>query len=133
MIQLGALVLWLGLALSPVLVPVLLLNRRDRKESALLGALSDQLSAPDLRGRIAVRVRGALLGRAGVVALDMRDCSRDEVWEVMTRLSRSLPSHARLVVDGLVDRQVPATFALEAADRPLAHSPRRLLPTSWAG
>ena len=130
MVQLGELVLWLGLALSPAFVPILLLNLRDRRESVLLGAVWEQLSSPDLRGRIAVRVRYALLGQRGLVALDMRNCSQEEIWGALTRLAQNLPLHVRVMVDAAVGRQVPVTFALDGADRPsLARSPRRLLPT----
>jgi hypothetical protein len=129
MVQLGELALWLGLAVSPVLVPALLLNLRDRRESAVLGTVGAQLSSRELRGRIAVRVRCALLGKGGVVALDMRDCSQEEIWGAMVRLSRSLPPTVQLVVDGVVDRDAPVTFAVQAAARRRpGRSPRLLAP-----
>ncbi len=130
MVQLGELVLWLGLALSPAFVPILLLNLRDRRESVLLGAVWEQLSSPDLRGRIAVRVRYALLRRASFVALDMRDCSQEEIWAALTRLSQNLPPHVRVTVDAAVGRQVPVRVALEGTGRHQVAHASRLLATA---
>jgi len=55
----------------------------------------------------------------------MRGCSRDEIWDAIGRMSRSIPPRVRLVVDGTMDPQVPATFTVEATSAlPLCHPSR---------
>ncbi len=55
----------------------------------------------------------------------MRACSRDEIWETVGRLSRTLPPSVRLVVDGRVDPEFPATVTVEATGSPPLCHPSR--------
>jgi hypothetical protein len=111
--QLGGLLLVIALTVGPVVGLLALLNYRDGRESRLLGAVLKHFVRPEVRGRIAIRVRSAVLSPRSVVAIDMRACSRDEVWDAIARLSRSLPSSVHLVVDGTVAPQSPATFVVK--------------------
>ncbi|MBI4240602.1 MAG: hypothetical protein HY613_02695 [Candidatus Rokubacteria bacterium] len=88
-------------------------ERRERRRSTLLDHVSRRLASDELRRRVGISVRGALLARKRVVTLDMRACSRDEVWETTTCLSRDLGPGVRLVVLGALDRQPGAAFRLE--------------------
>ncbi|HEV8662517.1 MAG TPA: hypothetical protein VGT06_05145, partial [Candidatus Methylomirabilis sp.] len=75
--------------------------------------------------------RCALFSPRSVVAVDMRACSRDEIWEAVGRLSRRLPPRVRLVVDGTLDPQCPATFTVETTSPlPLRHRSRPSVATS---
>jgi len=101
--QLGGVLGVIAMTYGPVVLLLGLLNLRDRRESRLLGAVLNQFAARDFRGRLAVQVRCALLSPRGVVTVALRACSRDEVWEAVARVSRSLPPQVRLVVDGIAD------------------------------
>lgn len=92
-------------------------ERREQRRSTLLDHVSRRLASDELRRRVGISVRGALLARKSVVTLDMRACSRDEIWETTTRLSRDLGPGVRLVVLGALDRQPAATFRLETTKR----------------
>lgn len=103
LMQLGGVLGVIAMTYGPVVLLLGLLNLRDRRESRLLGAVLNQFAARDFRGRLAVQVRCALLSPRGVVTVALRACSRDEVWEAVARVSRSLPPQVRLVVDGIAD------------------------------
>jgi hypothetical protein len=125
LMQLGGLVLLVGMTYAPVVGLLGLLNLRDRRQSTLLGTVLGQLPWRELRGRLAIHARCALLSRRGLVRLDMRACSRDEIWEAVGRVSRSLPPSVRLVIDGTVDPQFPAAVTVEATGSPpRCHPPR---------
>jgi hypothetical protein len=127
----GVVVLVTALTLGPVVALIALLNLRDRREGALLGAAIEPFASRDVRGRVAVRVRCAVFSRRSVVTIDMRACSREEIWNAIARLSESLPPRVRLVVGGTVDRRLPATFTVETSSRPqLSHASRASAPTS---
>lgn len=125
LMQLGGLVAVIGLTCGPVLVLLALLNRRDRRQARLVGTVLKELPRREFGGRVAVHVRCALVSPRSVVTVDMRACSREEIWEAIGRMSRSLPPRVQLVVDGTVDPQVPATFTVEATSRLRLRSPSR--------
>jgi len=103
LMQVGGLVLMVGMTYGPVVALLGLLNLRDHRQSRLLGSVMQRLPRRDFGGRLAVHVRCALLSPRGVVTVALRACSRDEVWEAVARVSRSLPPQVRLVVDGIAD------------------------------
>lgn len=102
-----------ALALGTALGVTWLLERRERRRSTLLDRVSQLLASDELRRRVGISVRGVLLSWTSVVTLDMRACSRDEIWETTTCLSRDLGPGVRLVVLGALDRQPAAAFKLE--------------------
>lgn len=114
----GGGLLTVALTVGPVAALVGLLNRRDRRVRALRGVVLAQVNARELRGLFAIQIRCGLFSRRSVVTLDFSGESREQLWEVVGRLSRSLPPHARLVARGPVDPQVTATLTVETASRP---------------
>lgn len=108
-----------GLTGSPLVVLLILLNRRDRRESALLGAVLAEFASPEFRGRIATQIRCSLLARRIVVRVQMLDGSRDEIWDALMRLARRVPPSVRLVVEGNMDADSPAPFTVETTGRRL--------------
>ena len=125
MTRLGGLLIGFVMALGPVVLTMGLLNLRDRRESALLGAVLAQLAPRDRRSRVAVRVRCALFWRRGVVSVDLWACSREEIWNLIARLGRALPPRVRLRVRGAMDREFMAQFTVETARRAPPCQPRR--------
>lgn len=123
LMQLGGLILMVGITYGPVVGLLELLNLRDRRRSWLLGSVMKELAARHFSGRIAVHVHCALLSRRSVVRLDMRGCSRDEIWQALARLSRSLPPAVRLRVDGIVDPECPAPVTLTIPNARCLSSP----------
>lgn len=120
---LGASVALFALTLGPLLGLSWLLDLRDRRQSRLREAVLRQITSEDVRRRIRVEVRCALLSRRGVVTIDMSGCSRDEFWDSAARLSHRLPPRVRVMVLGAFDGQWAAVFRLEPSRRrPLGHS-----------
>ncbi|MCI0371569.1 MAG: hypothetical protein L0214_09330 [candidate division NC10 bacterium] len=117
LMQIAGLLMLFGVTGGPLVALLVLLNRRDRRESALLGAVLGEFASPEFRGRLATRVRCALLGRGSVVRLHILGGSRDEVWSALTRLALRVPPSVRLVVEGTMDPDPPAPFTLETTGR----------------
>ena len=113
LIQLGGLLVMIAMTYGPVIGLLGLLNRRDRRESAMLGSVLKQFAFPSFRGRIAAEVRCALFSRRSVVKVNALACSRDEIWDAIARLSRSVPSRVRLVIHATGDPELPAAFTVE--------------------
>jgi hypothetical protein len=121
LIQVGGLVLMVGMTYGPVVALLGLLNLRDHRQSRLLGSVMQWFPPREFGGRLAVHVRCALLSRRSVVTLDMRACSREEIWQAVARLSRNRPPAVRALVDGTIDPRFPAPITLAIPGRrPLA-------------
>jgi hypothetical protein len=103
------------LALGGPLIWALALNLRDRREARLLSTVLAELNGPDLRGRVAVRVRAGLLGTSSMVKVDLLCASQQEIWEILGRLSERLSRPVRLEVTGPVERPLGATFTFAPA------------------
>ncbi|MBI4610376.1 MAG: hypothetical protein HY726_15375 [Candidatus Rokubacteria bacterium] len=95
-----------------------LLDRRDRRRSGLRSTVLAQLASDDVRRRVGIKVRCGLLSRRGVVALDMSACSRNEIWETVSRLRHHLSPGVRVVVLGSLEGKFPAAFTLETTSAP---------------
>ncbi len=108
-------VLVVMLVLGGPLIWAMALNLRDRREARMLGAVLAELSGPDLRGRVAIRVRAGLLGTSSVVKVHLLCASRQEIWEILGRLSGRLSRRVRLEVTGPVERPLAATFTFVPA------------------
>lgn len=112
LVKVGALVVGIALTAGPVVVWAILLNLRDRRQARLLGAVLAQVASPELRGRVAIRVRSGVLSPSSVITLDMSACSHEEIWDTIVRLSQSFPPPVRLVVDGMTNRQLSVTLTV---------------------
>ena len=117
LMQLGGLLAMIAMTYGPVVGLLGLLNRRDRRESAMLGSVLTQFASLNFRGRIAAQVRCALFSRRSVVKVNALSCSRDEIWDALARLSRSLPPRVRLVIHVTGDPEFPPTLTIETPDR----------------
>ena len=108
-------VLVVMLVLGGPLIWAMALNLRDRREARLLSTVLAELSGPDLRGRVAIGVRAGLLGVPSVVKIYLLGASRQEIWEILGRLSERLSRRVRLEVTGPVERPLAATFTFVPA------------------
>ena len=117
--DLAVLVVSLAVTVGPVAVLIGLLNRRDRREAALLSAACSAFSGQALRSDVAVGVHSGLWSRRSVVTVDLRACAPGELWEAMTRLRQRLPASARLRLDGTMGRAPFRTrLTVERVDAP---------------
>ena len=108
-------VLVVMLVLGGPLIWAMALNLRDRREARLLSTVLAELSGPDLRGRVAIGVRAGPLGAPSVVKIHLLCASRQEIWEILGRLSERLSRRVRLEVTGPVERPLAATFTFVPA------------------
>jgi hypothetical protein len=106
----------LAAGLGPVGLLIGLLNRRDRREAALFRAACSAFSGEAIRSDVAIRVRCGLVGRRGVVVVDMRACSPAEVWGAMADLRRLLPPSARLRLEGTMGRSLRTCLTVDRLD-----------------
>jgi len=114
----GVFVVALATGVGPVALLIGLLNRRDRREAALLRTACAAFSAETLRSDVAVRVRCGVLSPRSAVTVDLRACTPVEFWDAMTRLRQGLPSSARLTVDGTMGRAVHTRLTVDRVDAP---------------
>lgn len=80
----------LGIVLGPLLLVLLLLNRRDRR-AAMLRATIEACLTRELRGMVAMSVKVAIWRSRARVTLDMQDCGVHHTWQVIERLGLRLP------------------------------------------
>lgn len=123
LIAIGRAVFGLAIILGPLVGLLELLNLRDRRQARVLHTVLHEVSSGDLRGRVAVQARCGLLSPRSEVTVDVLACSRNEIWEIMTRLSRRLSPHVRLEVTGPGDPYLLATFTFETTGRPRLPQP----------
>jgi hypothetical protein len=113
LIHIGQTLAGFMIATGPVIILLLILNARDRRESTLRFIVLKQLSSPNLKGLFSFRIRrGSLLGR-NTVTLNLEESSREQIWDTTMHLSMNLPPEARLVVNGTMDQKHKMGFALE--------------------
>ena len=103
------------LVLGGPLIAALALNLRDRRQARLLSTVLAELGGPDLRGRVAIKVRAGLLWAPSLVKIHLLCASRQEIWEILGRLSEHLSGRVRLEVTGPVERPLAATFTFVPA------------------
>lgn len=97
--------------LGPVVLLLMIMNNRDRRESMLFATVLLELNRPHLRGLFTVKIKSRPLW-ADTVVVDLLNCSREQVWNVIEILSAKLPTHARLEVNGITDCRVQSTWKL---------------------
>jgi hypothetical protein len=113
LIEIGRLFLGLVAVTGPLIVLVLILEARDRRESKLCGIILKQLNSPNLRGLFSFRIRHGLFFRRDIVILDLWGCSSEQLWDTTVQLSMSLPPEVRLVVNGTMDYKHKVGFAMK--------------------
>ena len=101
---------FLGIA-APVVLLILYDRIRDERESRLLEAVGMELNQPHLRGLSAVKIK-SWPPWADTVIVDLWNCSREQVWDVIEKLSNQLPSQVRLEVNGITDCRVRSTWKM---------------------
>lgn len=111
LISLGKLSIGFLCILGPIVVAIAFLRTRDRRESALSTKVLQKLNSPELRGLYSVRVRSHLLGPDRVM-VDLWSCSREQVWDLMERLSAQLPAHARVEVNDISSSRLDSKLTL---------------------
>jgi hypothetical protein len=87
-----------GVVFGSLLLVLMLLNRRDRRDVALRATIGECLPR-ELRGMVAVSARLALWGTRARVTLDMECCDVSHTWQVIERLGPRLPRGTTLAVD----------------------------------
>jgi len=97
--------------LGPIVLLMMFLHVRDQRESMLYAIVLVELNLPQLRGLSTVEIKSRPLW-ADTVVVDLWNCSREQVWEVIETLSAKLPSRVRLEVNGITDCRVRSTWKL---------------------
>ena len=97
--------------LGPMVLLLLFLRIRDQRESMLSAIVLVELNLPQLRGLSTVKIKSRPLW-ADTVVVDLWNCSREQVWDVIETLSAKLPSRVRLEVNGITDCRVRSTWKL---------------------
>jgi hypothetical protein len=97
LIAVGGVMMMYGLALGAAVVLGRLLQRRERRQTALRAAVLEQLS-PETQGRIEAHVHYSLFGHAALVNVRVKSCAPGEIWGLITRLSQGLSPDVRLLV-----------------------------------
>ena len=111
LIRLGELSIGVLSMMGP-LVLLMLLKLRDQRESILYTVVLKELNSPDLRGLFAVKIRCSVFSRQDTLMVELWNCSKEQVWDIIIRLSTHLPPKVRLVVNGVTDFRSRSTLTL---------------------
>jgi hypothetical protein len=111
LMSLGKLSIGFLCILGPFALPFLFLHIREHRESELYTTVLRELNLPELRGLFTVRILTRPL-TADTVVVDLWQCSREQVWGVIEKLSAQLPEHVRLEVNGITDCRARSTWKL---------------------
>jgi hypothetical protein len=117
LVSLGKLLIGFLCIAGPVVVWLVFLRTRDRQVAMLSTAALKELNLPELRGLFAVKIKSNPFS-GGVVAVDLWNCSREQLWDVMQRLSAQLPSHVRVEVNGITDSRTRSTWTVTVKRTP---------------
>ena len=96
---------------GPVALLIAFLRMRDLREESLRTRVLQELNSPNLRGLYSLEVKSRPLG-GDTVKVDLRSCSREQVWDLMERLSVRLPAHVRVEVNGISDSRLNSEWTL---------------------
>jgi len=109
--SLGKLAIGFLFILGPFVLLIAFLRVRDLREAALSTTVLQELNSPDLRGLFSIEVKSRPIG-ADTVKVDLRSCSREQVWDLMERLSARLPAHVRVEVNGISGSRLNSEWTL---------------------
>ena len=119
--SLGKLAIGFLCILGPFVLPIAFLRTRDLREAALSIRVLQELNSTDFRGLFFVKVKSRLIG-ADTVIVDLWSCSREQVWDLIERLSARLPAQVRVEVNGISGSRVNSTWTLTVRKGPaVAH------------
>lgn len=116
LLNLGKLAAGFLCMLGPIAFLMALRSVRDRRESALTLTVLGELNSPELRGLFSLKVMSRFIGKDSVV-VDLWGCPREQVWEVMEKLSAKLPSDVGVEVNGISDSRLRSAWTLTATRR----------------
>jgi hypothetical protein len=115
--SLGKLAIGFLCILGPLVLYIALLRFRDRRETALSTKVLQELNSPEFRGFYSMKVRSRLIG-ADKVIVDLWGCSRDQVWDLIERLSAQLPAHMQVEVNGISSSRLNSRLTLAMKNGP---------------
>jgi hypothetical protein len=113
---------WTGLAgflwalvvgVGPVVLALVLLNRRDHRIEALKDRVAAAIPAEALRSDVGVQVGVGILTGRGIVRLALGAWSPLALWDTIARLRGTLPPAVRLVVEGQDAPREPVRITVE--------------------
>jgi hypothetical protein len=105
--------------LGPVVVLLAFLRIRDLREDSLRTRVLLELNSPNLRGLYSMEVESRPFG-SDTVKVDLWNCSREQVWDLMERLSVRLPAHVRVEVNGISGSRLNSEWTLTVRKGPAA-------------
>ena len=105
--------------LGPVVLLIAFLRIRELREDSLSTRVLKELNSPNLRGMYSMEVKSRLFG-VDTVKVDLRSCSREQVWDLMERLSVRLPAHVRVDVNGISGSRLNSEWTLTVRKGPAA-------------
>ena len=117
--SLGKLSVGLVCILGPVVLLFAFLRIRELREDSLSTRVLQELNSPNLRGMYSMEVKSRLFG-VDTVKVDLRSCSREQVWDLMERLSVRLPAHVRVDVNGISGSRLNSEWTLTVRKGPAA-------------
>ena len=103
--------------LGPFVLLIAFLRACDRREAALSIRVLQELNSPNLRGLFSVKVKSRLIG-ADTVIVDLWSCSREQVWDLMERLSARLPAQVQVEVNGINGSRLNSEWTLTVRKGP---------------
>lgn len=115
--SLGKLGLGFLFILGPVVLLIAFLRIRELREDSLSTRVLQELNSPNLRGLYSMEVKSRPFG-VDTVIVDLRSCSREQVWDLMERLSVRLPAHVRVEVNGISGSRLNTEWTLTVRKGP---------------
>jgi hypothetical protein len=103
LIRLGELSVGFLSMMGPLVLLIIFLKLRDERESNLYTVVLKELNSPDLRGLFALKIRCSVFSKQDTIMVDLWSCSKEQVWDIVIRLSTHLPPEVRLVVNSMTD------------------------------
>jgi len=115
--SLGKLAIGFLCILGPLVVLIVFLRTRDRREAAISTRVLQELNLPNLRGLFSIEVKCRLIG-ADTVMVNLQSCSRELAWDLMERLFARLPAHVRVEVNGINGSRLNSEWTLTVRKGP---------------
>ena len=119
--SLGKLAIGFMCILGPFVLLIAFLRTHELREAELSTRVLQELNSPGLRGLFSVMVKSQLIG-GDTVTVDLWGCSREQVWDLIERLSDRLPAHVLVKVNGISGNRRNSEWSLTVRNGPaVAH------------